>query len=84
MKTRKEFSAPKEEAETLNEKINELTNEELEQVTGGKPVTVGDFRADKGAWYCTACDKITTPDAEAKENGYKCKDCGKEFSVFKW
>ena len=84
MKTQKEFSAPKEKAETLNEKINELTNEELEQVTGGRPIELDDYRPDKGAWFCTACRKTTTSDAEARENGYKCKDCGKEFSVFKW
>ncbi|MCQ2435985.1 MAG: bacteriocin [Clostridia bacterium] len=82
MKTRKEFSAPKEEAETLNEKINELTNEELEQVTGGRGVELGDYRPSENAWYCTACDKITTSDAEAKENGCQCKDCGKKFAVY--
>ena len=35
MKTKEELNALKEEVETLNKKLAELTNEELEQVTGG-------------------------------------------------
>ena len=35
MKTKKELNALKEEVETLNNKLTELTDEELEQVTGG-------------------------------------------------
>ena len=37
MKTQEELNAIKEEVETLNEKLHELTEEELEQVTGGSP-----------------------------------------------
>ena len=36
MKTKEELNALKEEVETLNKKLTELTNEELEQVTGGE------------------------------------------------
>ena len=35
MKTKKEFSSKKKKVETLNKKHEELTNEELSQVTGG-------------------------------------------------
>ena len=35
MKTKEELNALKEEVETLNEKLHELTEEELEQVLGG-------------------------------------------------
>ena len=35
MKTKEELNAPKEEVETQDEKIKELTDEELAQVTGG-------------------------------------------------
>ena len=35
MKTKEELNEIKEEVETLNEKLHELTDEELEQVTGG-------------------------------------------------
>ena len=35
MKTKEELNAQKEEVETLNEKLHELTEDELEQVTGG-------------------------------------------------
>ena len=35
MKTKEELNALKEEIETLNKKLAELTKEELEQITGG-------------------------------------------------
>ena len=35
MKTKEELNALKEEVETVNEKLHELTKEELAQVTGG-------------------------------------------------
>ena len=35
MKTKEELNALKEEVEALNKKLCELTEEELEQVTGG-------------------------------------------------
>ena len=35
MKSKEELNALKEEVETLNKKLAELTEEELEQVTGG-------------------------------------------------
>ena len=35
MKTKEELNTLKEEVETLNKKLHELTEEELEQVTGG-------------------------------------------------
>ena len=39
MKTEKELKEIKEQIEALNAKLNELTDDELEQVTGGgKPI----------------------------------------------
>ena len=38
MKTKEELNALKEEVETLNAKLAELTDEELEQVTGGEAI----------------------------------------------
>ena len=38
MKTKEELNALKEEVETVNKKLHELTEEELEQVTGGETV----------------------------------------------
>ena len=35
MKTKEELNALKEEVETLNKKLNELSEEELSQVSGG-------------------------------------------------
>ena len=37
MKTKEELNALKKEAETVNEKLQELTEEEIAQVSGGKP-----------------------------------------------
>ena len=42
MKTKEELAALKEEVETLNEKLAELTEEELEQVSGGKLIVICD------------------------------------------
>ena len=36
-KTKEELNALKEEVEALDEKLRELTEEELKQVTGGRP-----------------------------------------------
>ena len=36
MKTKEELNALKEEVETVSRKLHELTEEELEQVSGGK------------------------------------------------
>ena len=38
MKTKEELNALKEEVETLNKKLAELTEEELEQVSGGAEI----------------------------------------------
>ena len=37
MKTKEELNALKQEVETVNEKLQELTEEEIAQVSGGKP-----------------------------------------------
>ncbi len=41
MKTKEELCVLKEEVETLNKKLAELTDEELKQVTGGKEQLIG-------------------------------------------
>ena len=41
MKTVEELNALKEEVETLNKKLVELTEGELEQVAGGFPILIG-------------------------------------------
>ena len=41
MKTKEELKALKEEVETLNKKLAELTKEELEQVFGGETLDFG-------------------------------------------
>ena len=46
MKSKEELDALKEEVETVNEKLQELTEEELAQVTGG--VVPGDYEKQHG------------------------------------
>ena len=48
MKTKEELNALKEEVETLNQKLAELTDEELAQVSGGDANT-------SGAQQCSVC-----------------------------
>ena len=47
-KTQEELNAIKEDVETLNNKLNELTEEELAQVTGGATGQVVFFNSEKG------------------------------------
>ena len=42
MKTKEELNTMKEEVETLNKKLAELTEEELERVTAGKLIIISD------------------------------------------
>ena len=42
-KSKEELNKIKEEVESLNEKLNELTPEELGQVTGGRPKFIAGF-----------------------------------------
>ena len=49
MKTPEELNALKEEVETLNEKLAELTEEELAQVSGGV-VPPGSLKLDIGSY----------------------------------
>ena len=46
MKTKEELNALKEEIETLNKKLAELSEDELKQVAGGLDITVNDFSAE--------------------------------------
>ena len=45
MKTKEELTALKEEVETLNRKLHELSDEELAQVTGGAAEAKEDLNA---------------------------------------
>ena len=71
MKTPEELNVLKEEIETLNKKLSELTAEELKQVTGGEgyiscwcPECGGllkqltDFIDPYPVYMCTVCQKI--------------------------
>ena len=55
MKTKEELNALKEEVETLNQKLAELTDEELAQVAGGGFV-------DDARSYADYADVLTVPE----------------------
>ena len=61
MKTKEELNALKEEVETLNRKLHELTDEELEQVSGGGGSGCGQYSPKPGSYFfdeygeCNAC-----------------------------
>ena len=51
MKTKEELNALKEKVETLNQKLTELTEEEMEQVSGGEDLV-----------YCPTCQRKMPPE----------------------
>ena len=61
MKTKEELNALKEEVETLNKKLAELTEEELAQVTGGSdgdgPILNLKFRSPSKEIVIITCSK---------------------------
>ena len=56
MKTKEELNALKEEVETLNKKLAELSEEELAQVTGGASVPFGAPKGKGANPYSTYFD----------------------------
>ena len=67
MKTKEELTALREKVETLNKKLNELTEDELEQVSGGAenpfadvpPGTGNDENKLTGSTISAAIEKLT-------------------------
>lgn len=66
MKTKEELNAIKEEIETLNGKLAELTEDEVMQITGG-------------TWIPPVPD---IPQPHCYIAVYHCNNCGHEYSVF--
>ena len=57
----KELNKIKEEVETVNKKLQELTEEELEQVTGGATGSLKPFSGEKGFGFIDSKQaRITT------------------------
>ena len=62
MKTKEELNALKEEAENLNKKLNELNEDELAEVTGGKTLVISTVQApppDQGFKVAYSLDSLT-------------------------
>lgn len=82
MKTKKELNVIKEEVETLNKKLTELTEEELEQVAGGrKPVIRTDDHNMLEYGFCYK-DKALLITVVRKPNGKICV-CSKCRSIYR-
>ena len=58
MRSKEELNAMKEEMETLNKKLAELSEEELEQVTGGREYTLTDELIKQGEYAVGQADVI--------------------------
>ena len=82
MKTKEELNALKEEAETLSAKHRKLSDEELEQVTGGDTFTYPDAVCTNcGATIAGASGGELFTEQAAKEKAeyyskYGCPNCG--------
>ena len=77
MKTQEELNALKEEAETVNRKLHELTDEELAQVTGGE--TGGIVECGVVVGFCPNCRfelRAIYEHATYLFWEIKCKKCG--------
>ena len=59
MKTKEELNALKEEVETVNKKLHELTEEELKNVSGGDCASYGGYSSILGPAICPGCDNYT-------------------------
>ena len=62
MKTKEELNALKEEVETLNKKLHELTDEELAQVSGGLCMSLANSVDE------TTVDETTVDETTVDEN----------------
>ena len=60
MKSKEELNALKEEVETLNKKLAELTDEELAQVSGGGFLPVENDGNDAIYFQCPLCGRAVT------------------------
>ena len=58
MKTKEELTALKKEVETVNRKLHELTEEELEKVTGGREYVLTDAQIEQGGYFVGQADTI--------------------------
>ena len=58
MKTKEELTALKKEVETVNRKLHELTEEELEKVTGGREYVLNDAQIKQGGYFVGQADTI--------------------------
>ena len=77
MKTKKELNVLKEEVENANKQRRMLTDEELEQVTGGYSV---DMSCCDGCKICIGVcpiGAIHIQNGKAHINGSDCVECGK-------
>ena len=59
MKTKEELNALKEEVETVNRKPHEMSEEDLEQASGGVVASYDGYSSVLGPAICPGCDNYT-------------------------
>ena len=81
MKTKEELNALKEEVETLNKKLAELTEDELEQVSGGRIPSPHTSDIPFRRW-CSFCNDwvwwSVARDPSTEREFFCCNTCGTE------
>ena len=81
MKTKEELNALKEEVETLNKKLHELTEEELAQVSGGEAI-----KAPLNMTKCPFCGGGITYIGTSPQGDtlyFDCGNCGRMIYVIR-
>ena len=81
MKSNEELNTIKEEVENANKQRRMLTDEELEQVTGGYSVNTDDCNGCKICLGVCPIGAIHIQDGKAHINGSDCVECGKCCNV---
>ena len=78
MKSKEELNALKEEVETVRRKLRELTEEGLEQITGGNPddpLSPSPSTSPLPCEFSFYANLTVCPHTDAERQGYNCVSC---------
>ena len=85
MEENKELQELKDEAETLNMKLAELDEEELEQIAGGfTKITNNEYINKLNQRICYKCNgELIFEKRWTAGNSYECKKCKKKYALLR-